>query len=219
MILGTFTAVPAGSGSHFQNGLSAVFVVPAAKLPIPLPKNFFSAIQSHLQGFLWQNKLPRIALAKCHWSTFDWGIALPDIHAAHLVVLNEWWFGGSCDPAYTSQYWAMASTTIQHILYGGTVPSHLPPATKRVFVIWKTTLKHIKWEGRITEETPLWEESMLPQMWGWWDSINGIKLAFLGSARWHAILLRHFRTCRKSITCTHPTFSCIYSCPMRWALT
>ena len=47
---------------------------------------------------------------------------------------------------------------------GGNIPTDLPLTTKTVFTIWRTTLRHIKWEGKFTEETPLWEGSVLPQV-------------------------------------------------------
>ena len=153
--------------------------------PFPIAAVYFSTIETHLRGFLWQHGVVRIALTKCYKSTFDGGIALPDIlayyRAAQLVVLNEWWFGGARDPAYASEFWAMGDTSIQQILYGTIVPSELPPAARTVFAVWRSTLRSIKWHGKLTEESPLWEGTMMPQVAGLrgfrrWDLIGISKI-------------------------------------------
>ena len=118
---------------------------------------------------------------KCHKSSYDCGIALPDIlayyRAAHLVVLNELWFGNKDDPAYSSERWALGYLPLQHLLYGGVVPCTLPPVTNLGFKIWRATLRNNKWEGQITAETLLWVETVVPQVAGLrgfrsWDLIG-----------------------------------------------
>lgn len=59
------------------------------------------------------------------------------------------------------------------ILYSPPVRRALPDAAPVVFQVWRQTLKKIGWWGRLTRETPLWSNGLLPQLqsldgfWGW----------------------------------------------------
>ena len=57
-------------------------------------------------------------------------------------------FGGNPSATYT--IWGAGST--------GIATSHSG------FTIWAATMKDIKWKGKLTEETPLWEGTILPQV-------------------------------------------------------
>ena len=60
------------------------------------------------------------------------------------MVVNEWWFGGFEGPAYATEGWALGSSMIQHLLYGGRLPEGLPPTMKVAIQTWRKTLKFIK---------------------------------------------------------------------------
>lgn len=101
--------------------------------------------------------------------------------ASHLMVLNEWWYGGRSDPAYALERERMGPQPIHTILYSAPLPRALPAATHIVFLIWKQALRKIGWWGRLTQETPLWSNGLLPQLtelvgFRGWDAIGISKL-------------------------------------------
>ena len=80
------------------------------------------------------------------------------------MVVNEWSFGHFHDLAYASELWVLADTPICPLLNGTKMPLGLSPATVVVFKSWLSTMQHIKWKGRLTEERPLWLGTALPQV-------------------------------------------------------
>lgn len=138
--------------------------------PFRIPPSWFRQVNSVLGQFLWAGKVPRVALRTCFQSTYSGGLATSDIlsyyMAAHLLVLNEWWYGDRADPANALERERMGTFTIHTILYSAPIRRALPSATNVIFDIWKQALRKIRWWGRLTKEIPLWSNGRLPQFAG-----------------------------------------------------
>lgn len=117
--------------------------------------------------FLWGGSTARFALRTCMWSTYCGGIAAADIQsyhaAAHLQILNEWWYGSREGPAFQVEQWLMGDPSA-HFIYSRSEPKDLLPATKVVIITWRQVLRRMGWWGCLPQETPLWRNRLLPQV-------------------------------------------------------
>lgn len=149
--------------------------------PYPIAPRWFTHVNSVLGQFLWGGKTARVALKTCFISTYCGGLATSDIQsyyqAAHLLVLNEWWYGAGGDPAYALERQLMEPHTLHEILYTSRLRRALPPATQVIFQLWRLALRRMGWWNVLTRETPLWRNRRLPGLaslrgFREWDAIG-----------------------------------------------
>lgn len=122
--------------------------------PHPVPTSWFRQVNSVLGRFLWAGGSARVALRTCFLSTYCGGLATSDLlsyyQAAHLLILNDWWYGNRGDPAYALERARMGDNTHHMLLYSARLRRELPRVTKTVFLVWRQALKRMGWWGKLT---------------------------------------------------------------------
>lgn len=98
-----------------------------------------------------------MALARCPIPPYDGGIGVTNLHlfylASKILAIHDWYNGGWSDPAYQVELCAMDFPQLQGYLYGAPIPLDLLGITRAALVAWRTALRYVHWENRLTRHT------------------------------------------------------------------
>ncbi|KAJ1195074.1 hypothetical protein NDU88_004357 [Pleurodeles waltl] len=165
--------------------------------PHPIPKRWFSEMDSLARQFMWNDTRPRLALKTCQRDVYDGGLGMSNIHyyllAMHLLVINDWVGGGWSDPAYRLELRSLGYPRIFDTLYGGPISRDIPEVTKVILLGWQMAQKLSGWWGRLTQRTTLWHGKHLKEVvnlegFQKWDNIG---ISTLGDV-WEGSHMRSF---------------------------
>lgn len=128
----------------------------------------FNQIDSELRLLLWDGAHPRVALQTLQRSSYNGGLALPDIRAyyraSHLIVINECIHIRGDHSTYRLERLQFRQHTHLHYIYGGRGSGRLLSATQRSLEAWRGAERQMQWDKKRTRETPLWEGTRLAEI-------------------------------------------------------
>ena len=149
--------------------------------PYLVPNSYFASINSEVRKLIWDGTPPRIALHKLCQGWYEGGIALPDIQkyywAAHLTAINQWAFLPQDEPSLRMDRLLLKPTGYLGKIYGKQPTINQTSPTQVAVKIWHDTLQALKWEGKLTQATPLWDTAALGNLRSMtrargWDTIG-----------------------------------------------
>lgn len=133
--------------------------------PFPVEPGYFRAINTSVAALLWNGKIARIAMTKLTRSWYDGGIALPDIKiyywASQLTVINKWLHAPQDEPAYRMDRHLLGPDGVMTALYNNSNKMKLTGPTQHAIHVWHVAQTALKWDGIITQATPLWDTRKL----------------------------------------------------------
>ena len=129
--------------------------------PYIVPDAYFVTINSEVRKLIWDGASPRIAQHKLSRSWYEGGIGLPDVQkyywAAQLSTINQLAFLPQDEPAIRLDRYIMKPRGYLGAIYGKQPSLKRTSPTQAVIAVWQKALRALKWEGKLTEATPLWD--------------------------------------------------------------
>lgn len=161
---------PVGRGNLLKMVFLPKFLYYFRNTPTPIPKSFFSKLESVVISFIWAGKPPRVAKNTLYLPLSGGGLALPNFlmyYWAAVMVTVRWWFSQPRqNPAVTLEAALLGSyAALSNLPYRG--PRADPAVTgpmKTTIQVWKSSRASLIPQSQVSPHTPLWANPMLPHL-------------------------------------------------------
>lgn len=149
-----------GRAALFKMKALPRFLYVLQNTPLIIDQKYLAAIDAEVTTLLWDGKANWIAMCKLVRGWYDGGIALPNIKAyywaSHLMTINQWLHAPQDEPAYRMDRHLLGHDQILRTLYNGLKGHNVTGPTKHTIILWHKAQRTLRWQGKLTQVTPLW---------------------------------------------------------------